>query len=118
MAATIPVAWVSTARAAAKMAMTIAIEVAENINDFRRPILSIPYQVPKEATKNQICRNPDIRRARWWGRPTESSKLYARKENIQISQHGNTERCSRKLNVHYGCVITDWGATTPSLASI
>lgn len=72
---TIPEAKVLTASIAANTAITVAIPAAVIINSLRRPACSIKYHVPKDATRNQMSRNPDMSRAMWRENPIEFWKL-------------------------------------------
>lgn len=73
--ATIPDVCVSMATMAASTAITTAIPTAVIMNESRRPNFSMLYKVPNDETRNQICRNPDIRSAMWYENPTDCWKL-------------------------------------------
>jgi hypothetical protein len=64
MAATIPDVLVSIATIAAMTAMIMAMPTAVNMNEPRRPSFSMVNHVPKDETRNQTCRKPDINSAR------------------------------------------------------
>jgi hypothetical protein len=74
-AETTPDANVFTSSIAANIAMTAAMPAAVHMNSHRRPARSMKYQVPSDATKNQISRNPDMSSAICREKPIEFWKL-------------------------------------------
>lgn len=89
--------------------------IAEVMNDRRRPSFSMLYHVPNEATRNQIWRKPDIRRAKCRSKPTEFSNL----DKISMFEvDAFLDSVCEENDIHDSGIVANWCTSAPCLAGI